>query len=626
MSTQTAVSVPTKRLAAAILSTDVSFTLSNILTWKGLVDGTTTLTSADFGTRAFGCFRSPNNQQMELFEFDPTTIASASITILARGLSYSGGTTDAASTKYNWPANSTLVELGAHVPQLFEQYIDKTGDETIAGIKTFSSFPQKSGTTTPTIAGELATKAYVDATATGSAITNQLLIAGTAGETLVAGNLVYFKESDQRWWKTDADAFATTDKIKLGIAQGGATAGVAVNILLSGQDSNQTGLTAGSKYYVGNTAGGISTSPGTLQRFIGWAFSTTSLIFAPDELSENLVFDTAGEILAVGDVVYFKESDGKWWKTDADAAGTSLGVKLGICQLASAADATTIIRIAGIDKTRTSLTLGTKYYLSNTAGALASTAQTLPRFVGVAIGTNELLLDPSISSNVDIYGQAIYAADSVGTDAYAVTLPFAPVGYYAGLTLRFKAGTANTGAATLNVNGLGAINLVTALSTALVTGAIVQNQIVEVIYNSTGPAFQVLNPASMSLGSKSVLGRDTPVTGSAGNVRYTRIVGSDAIQTSEPSGFLVPCAGTIKNLYARSGATLSSTSSTLTIRKNASNTALTVQFTNNTDTTISDTINSFSVVAGDLITASWISVGTSDPILNAMSIEFDATA
>jgi hypothetical protein len=67
------------------------------------------------------------------------------------------------------------------------------------------------------------------------------------------------------------------------------------------------------------------------------------------------------------------------------------------------------------------------------------------------------------------------------------------------MTLRFKADVANTGAATLNVNGLGAVSIVTGVSTALATGDILANQICEVVYNSTGPAFELVNPASAVL-------------------------------------------------------------------------------------------------------------------------------
>jgi hypothetical protein len=46
--------------------------------------------------------------------------------------------------------------------------------------------------------------------------------------------------------------------------------------------------------------------------------------------------------------------------------------------------------------------------------------------------------------------------DAGATDAYAVTVAPAPAAYVTGMTVVFKANTANTGAATLNVNSLGA--------------------------------------------------------------------------------------------------------------------------------------------------------------------------
>lgn len=96
-------------------------------------------------------------------------------------------------------------------------------------------------------------------------------------------------------------------------------------------------------------------------------------------------------------------------------------------------------------------------------------------------------------------GAEVYAASSAGSDTYAITLSPVPTAYHNGMTLKFKADVANTGAATLNVNSLGAVSLVTSVGTALATGDIVANQIVEVIYNSTGPVFEVVNPASAVL-------------------------------------------------------------------------------------------------------------------------------
>lgn len=87
--------------------------------------------------------------------------------------------------------------------------------------------------------------------------------------------------------------------------------------------------------------------------------------------------------------------------------------------------------------------------------------------------------------------QEVFAASATGNDTYVVTLSPVPVAYVQGMIVRFKPDTANTGAATLNVNGLGAIAITAPDGTALVTGNIVANQIVEVVYNSTGPTFRI---------------------------------------------------------------------------------------------------------------------------------------
>lgn len=109
-------------------------------------------------------------------------------------------------------------------------------------------------------------------------------------------------------------------------------------------------------------------------------------------------------------------------------------------------------------------------------------------------GTDMIVTSVLGQTKISQDGREVYLASAVGTDTYAITLVPAPSAYVNGMTIRFKADVANTGAATLNVNGLGAISLVRGISTALVTGDIVANQIVEVEYNSTGTVFQVVNP------------------------------------------------------------------------------------------------------------------------------------
>lgn len=150
---------------------------------------------------------------------------------------------------------------------------------------------------------QLATVAYVLSVVTGGTVNfSTQSYTGTSGEALAARDLVYFKESDQRWWKVDADLSATFDQVQLGINQAVvAGAGVGVTVTVLGLASGFTGLTAGAKYYASNTAGAISTTPGTTEVFIGVAISTTVLRFTPG----SIYMPTAAEKSAISGLATF---------------------------------------------------------------------------------------------------------------------------------------------------------------------------------------------------------------------------------------------------------------------------------------------------------------------------------
>lgn len=113
----------------------------------------------------------------------------------------------------------------------------------------------------------------------------------------------------------------------------------------------------------------------------------------------------------------------------------------------------------------------------------------------IAVGTgNKYITQTGIQKNAESY-----AVSATGNDTYVVTLSPVPTSLVNGMVVRVKPDTANTGAATLNVNSLGALAIVTGLSTPLVTGDILANQVFEVIYNSTGTVWQLTNPASVIL-------------------------------------------------------------------------------------------------------------------------------
>ncbi len=101
--------------------------------------------------------------------------------------------------------------------------------------------------------------------------------------------------------------------------------------------------------------------------------------------------ETAGESIVSGDLCYLK-TDGKYWKTDADAEATA-SAKLLLCIDTIAADATGTFLVKG-KYTTTGLTAGSNYYVSATAGEITVTAPSttgqIVRLVGTAESTTVL--------------------------------------------------------------------------------------------------------------------------------------------------------------------------------------------------------------------------------------------
>lgn len=82
-------------------------------------------------------------------------------------------------------------------------------------------------------------------------------------------------------------------------------------------------------------------------------------------------------------------------------------------------------------------------------------------------------------------GALDYAADTGAANAYVVTLSPALTAHVTGMPVRFKAAHANTGASTININGLGAVAIKKYSNTALNAGDIALGQIVEIVYDGT---------------------------------------------------------------------------------------------------------------------------------------------
>jgi len=84
--------------------------------------------------------------------------------------------------------------------------------------------------------------------------------------------------------------------------------------------------------------------------------------------------------------------------------------------------------------------------------------------------------------------------DAGTTDAYEITIPNF-TGYYAGMSVLFKANTVNTGASTLNINGMGAKAIVKGITTALSNADILALMWCQCVYD--GVAFVLMNPRAL---------------------------------------------------------------------------------------------------------------------------------
>ena len=90
-----------------------------------------------------------------------------------------------------------------------------------------------------------------------------------------------------------------------------------------------------------------------------------------------------------------------------------------------------------------------------------------------------------------------YAAATGSANAYAATLSPAPAALVAGMALRLKASFTNTGAATLNVNSLGAVSIYKAGNSPLAAGDVTSGIVFTVAYDGTYWQLQSPTPATI---------------------------------------------------------------------------------------------------------------------------------
>lgn len=127
----------------------------------------------------------------------------------------------------------------------------------------------------------LATVEYVLSVVNGGAVTfDTQIMAGIAGEAISSGQWVYFKESDGRWYLTDANTQASVKNVRIGMAKGAGTTGNAISggVFVGGLEKTGT-YVAGTTYYLSNTAGALATSAGEYEALVGIGDANGELLF-----------------------------------------------------------------------------------------------------------------------------------------------------------------------------------------------------------------------------------------------------------------------------------------------------------------------------------------------------------
>lgn len=108
-----------------------------------------------------------------------------------------------------------------------------------------------------------------------------VLLTGVAGEALAAGQAVYKKAADLKWYKGDCNSATAEVRVATAFAMTGSAAGQPVVVQKAGSLTLGATLTAGVAYYLSGTAGGVrpvaDNVTGDYPEVLGIATSTTVL-------------------------------------------------------------------------------------------------------------------------------------------------------------------------------------------------------------------------------------------------------------------------------------------------------------------------------------------------------------
>lgn len=223
---------------------------------------------------------------------------------------------------------------------------------------------------------------------------------------------------------------------------------------------------------------------------------------------------------------------------------------------------------------------------------------------------------PSIAT-VDDINSPVFAQDAGANDTYTATLSPAPSAYVTGNHYRFKANTANTGACTINFNGLGAKTIKKAaggITTDLSDNDIRAGQWVDLVYDGTNMQMQSTLGNAASGGSTNPTSgvipynnagtfADSPITRDDSSTIHVNTInvdtaspaGTSGIQIARNTGIVVGRDvrfGHGDALFSKQGTRLAGI---LSVNRDTSNNGATFTFPRDTRTQITSDQNDYSL-------------------------------
>lgn len=401
---------------AGVVTADTTMTLKSMKD----IDGNSLTMATSFGSIGYGTVEPGNSSQEEQISFTGLVNNSNGTTTLSgiKSVTFGQPYTETSGFAKTHAGSTTFVV--SNDAGFYNKFAIKENDETITGSWSVPLIPLANANP--------ASKQYVDNLVSGGTITNAaVVVQGTAGENVTVGQVLYLKVSDGLWYKTSSASASTTDLLQLGIAQSTATTGnpITGGILIKGVDNNQSGLAAGTIYYL-STGGAISASAGTVARAIGQGRSATSLYFDP----VFFYIPTSNQKSAFAGVSGTAPSATNLFMDETSMTGLVLPFAGSVIPTGwllcdgSAVSRTTYSRLFGIVSTAYGVGNGTTTFnLPNMASRTA---------VGVGTGTKVLTFVSRASNVITVSGAANNTINEVQTGQAVLYL--APSGAMTGLT------------------------------------------------------------------------------------------------------------------------------------------------------------------------------------------------